>query len=192
MKKANFAVFLICFLSSFLQAQQNITIVIERKSETMPDWLLSAVSGDLETVNDIDRFKTKYIFYAESSSTFLEVALWKANKTIVASIGGSIRSVLGSHSSDDMHNIFEFNDEISAYEAFYDRRSQKIEEDYWIKERLPDGSIRYIFYKIIALERAVIDEIKERFIIDEIKNRMKNGLIIDRPSRFRRRDRHAS
>jgi hypothetical protein len=158
MKRINFIVFF-SFFSFLLQAQQTITM-LERKSEILPDWVEPAVMGDFDALYKIERFKSKYIFFTESSDVNFYMAHERANRSIVSQIGGRIRAI---GIRDGEGNYFFFTDEISASEVLFDSRSNKIEEDYWIKRKNQDGNIEYIFYKITALEKTVVDQKIKQF-----------------------------
>jgi hypothetical protein len=158
MKRTYFIVFFVCVISSLLQAQQ-ITI-LESKAGQSPDWLISYIMDGTPGVTKIDRFKNKCVFVAECHYENLGIARFIATRDVISSIGGFIRSIV---ISDSEGNAFQFNDEISAYEVITDSHSRKIEDDYWQKIKNQDGSIVYQYFKIIALEKTVVEQKLKQF-----------------------------
>jgi hypothetical protein len=145
------------FFSFLLQAQQSTTL--DRKSKTAPDWLEPAIDDDFDSLNNINRFKDKYVFFDFSLDEDLNLSRLEANRDIVSQIAGHIRLIT---TNDIEGGFFEFKDEISAYEIMTDKRSHKIEEDYWVKRRLQNGNVQYTYCKIIALEKTVVDQKKNQ------------------------------
>jgi hypothetical protein len=164
MKRINFTLFFACFVLSLLPAQQ--TKILESKPGEAPEWLDVFLMDGYAALSNMELFKDKYIFFTSlSDEEDLNTARYMANRNIVSDIGGQIRRhVISSYNFDtDEENVFLFNDEMSAYEVFDDSRSKKIEEDYWMRIRRPSGAVVYVYYKIVALEKSVVDEKIKQF-----------------------------
>jgi hypothetical protein len=158
MKKILLVFFVVSF-TSFAKAQ-----VLESKDGRLaPDWVEHLIEA---TIDKIERFKNKYVFFAQVEDEELNRAHNRANRDLIRQIANRIRTITtisNLTTKEGNRNIFEFNDEISAYEVIYDDRSLKIEEDYWARIKKPNGSIVYSYFKIIALERTIVDQKKAQF-----------------------------
>ena len=128
----------------------------------IPEWLLTFIEGGNKAVEQIDKYKDKYVFVGINESTnFISLNKWAENFTpqqdftILAACRIEERMIQGaSLYPDDEYGAFYLSMVTAAYGTAYHDAVK--EDSYWFRKNSPDV---YNFFIIITIDKNTMQTI---------------------------------